>query len=121
MIRISLVVQMPDARYVGRVLLALCPDDRQCLRFAYLEYAIPLPLDDKVLDGAPLRATFGAGLNVDFGHDLLSPGKLLLTGRELHNAKGSNTRKSVEGRRSGEYQFREIRVGEETSCYQNDL
>jgi hypothetical protein len=32
-----------------------------------------LLLDDIVLDGSPLLPAFGAGLNVDFHHDLPSP------------------------------------------------
>jgi hypothetical protein len=45
-VRNLLVVQMPDARYVGRVPLTLRPGDRLWLGLECLEDAIPLLLDE---------------------------------------------------------------------------
>jgi hypothetical protein len=61
-VRNFLIVQMPDARYVGRVPLTLRLGDRLGLCLECLEDAIPMLLDDIVLDSAPIRPTFRAGL-----------------------------------------------------------
>jgi hypothetical protein len=58
-VRNLIVVQMLDARHVGRVPLTLRPGDRLCLGLECLEDAIPLLLEDVVLDGSPLLPAFG--------------------------------------------------------------
>ena len=84
-----LIVQMPDARYVGRVPLTLRPGDGLCLGLECLEHAIPLFLDDIVHNSGPFPPAFGAGLNEDCRHVSLSD--CCRSRRALHKAKGSNS------------------------------
>src|SRR5580693_10486760 len=84
-----LIVQMPDARYVGRVPLTLRPGDGLCLGLECLEHAIPLFLDDIVYDSGPFPPAFGAGLNEDCRH--VSLPDCCRSRRALHKAKGSNS------------------------------
>ena len=59
MVRYFLVVQVPDARYVGRVPLTLRPGYRLFLGLECLEDAIPLLLDHIILDSGPSCRPFG--------------------------------------------------------------
>jgi hypothetical protein len=63
-----LVVQMPDARYVGRVAVTLRPGYRLFLGLERFEDAVTFLLDDIVLDSTTLLPAFVAGLDADFRH-----------------------------------------------------
>jgi hypothetical protein len=73
-IRLLLIIQVPDASDKRGVTLTFRPIGRFFLRFEGAEYVVGMIFDDIILDRAPLRAALGACFNVNVRHVLLSLG-----------------------------------------------
>ena len=74
MIRVLLVIQVPDASDKRGVARTFRPIDRFSLRFEGAEHVVRMVFDDIIVDMAPLRAALGARFNVNVRHVLLSLG-----------------------------------------------
>ena len=81
------------------VALALRQDYRLSLRLKCLEDAIPLLLDDIVLDSAPFRPTFRPGLYEDCRHDF-SPLQLLSIEASIAQSQGLQQLRTAPCRRA---------------------
>jgi hypothetical protein len=76
-IRLPLVIQVPDASDKWGVAHTLCPLDRLALRSECGEHMVSVILDDKIGDSASLGSALRARFNVNVCHDLLSLGVFL--------------------------------------------
>jgi hypothetical protein len=72
LIRLLLIIQVPDASDKRGVALALRPSNRFSLRFEGAEYVVRMVFNDIVVNVAPLRAALGARFNVNVRHARLS-------------------------------------------------
>jgi hypothetical protein len=71
-IRLLLIIQIPDASNKRGVALTFRPIDRFSLRFEGAEHVVRMVFDDIIVNMAPLRATLGARFNVNVRHAPLS-------------------------------------------------
>src|ERR1039458_7137695 len=71
-IRVSLVVQMPDTSNMRGVALCLRPIDCCFLSAKSAKHLVALGLDHIVIDARPFRTAFRPGFNVDGCHNLIS-------------------------------------------------
>ena len=85
MIRLLLIVQMPDASDMRGVAVLLRPIDRFPLRFEGAECVVHVVFHDIVVDMATLRAALGARFYVNVRHALRSLGSFV-GGNRLHEA-----------------------------------
>jgi hypothetical protein len=71
-IRLLLVIQVPNASDMRVVAVLPCPIDRFLLRLEGGEDVVGMILDHLIVDMAPVKATLGTRLNVNLGHVLRS-------------------------------------------------
>jgi hypothetical protein len=69
-IRLLLIIQVPDASNQGAVTLTFRPIDRFSLRFEGAEHVVRMVFDDIIVDMAPLRSFLGPHFNVNVRHAL---------------------------------------------------
>ena len=73
-VRLLLIIQVPDASDKRGMVLTFRPSDCFSLRFEGAEHVVRMVFDDIIVDMAPLRAALGARFNVNVRHTLLSLG-----------------------------------------------
>ena len=77
MVRVLLVIQVPDASDEGSVTLRFRPIDCFFLSFESAEHVVRMVFDYVILNGRPFRASLGAGFYVNVRHSLFSPDVLV--------------------------------------------
>jgi len=83
MVRILLVIQVPDASDKGGVALRFRPIDCFFLSFESAELVVRMVFDYIILNGRPFRAALGTGFYVNVRHSLFSP-DILVAKLKLH-------------------------------------
>jgi hypothetical protein len=78
-IRLLLIVKVPDASDKRGVALTFRPIDRFLLRFEGAEHVVGVVFDDIIVDGVAVRAALGARLNVNVRHAFRFLALFLLT------------------------------------------
>jgi hypothetical protein len=70
-IRLLLVIQMPDASDERGVAPTFCPIDRFSLLLERAEHVVGVVFDNEIVNRSPFRAPLGTCLNENIRHNLL--------------------------------------------------
>jgi hypothetical protein len=89
MVRVLLVIQMPDASDKRSVALRFRPIDCLFLSFESAELVVRIILDYIILDSRPFRAALRTGFDINVRHGLFSLILLSNNPRKLHEGQTS--------------------------------
>ena len=71
MVRLLLVVEVPDPGDERATAFLASPGDGLVLGFGRVQYVVGMVFDDEVVDGTVVRATLGACFDIDVRHRFL--------------------------------------------------